>query len=127
MRFTIKLKLLLAFGFIITMLVGSAFFSVTSIADVNEHWSDTLNGPAARLSAAQDLSIAQLQQVRQQKNILNSTSTVEMERYVLASDKARAEYDETCFRCGKCFRRERVKRFQLVIDFFLDAVRVKVE
>jgi methyl-accepting chemotaxis protein len=95
MRFTIKLKLLLAFGFIITMLVGTAFYSVTSIADVNTHWTETLNGPAARLSAAQDLAIAQLQQVRQQKNMLVSTSTAETEGYIVNSDKARAEYDET--------------------------------
>jgi methyl-accepting chemotaxis protein len=95
MRFTIKLKLLLAFGFIITMLVGTAFYSVSSIADVNNHWTETLNGPAARLSAAQDLNIAQLQQVRQQKNMLVSTSTDETERYIANSDKARAEYDET--------------------------------
>ncbi|RKE77510.1 methyl-accepting chemotaxis protein, partial [Rhizobium sp. AG855] len=95
MRFTIKLKLLLAFGFIITMLVGTAFYSVSSIADVNSHWSDTLNGPAARLSAAQDLNIAQLQQVRQQKNMLVSASTDETEKYIVSSDKARAEYDET--------------------------------
>ncbi len=44
MRFTIKLKLLLAFGFIITMLVGTAIYSVSSIADVNNHWTETLNG-----------------------------------------------------------------------------------
>ncbi|MDH4440851.1 MAG: methyl-accepting chemotaxis protein [Rhizobium sp.] len=95
MRFTIKLKLLLAFGFIITMLVGTAIYSVSSIADVNTHWTETLNGPAARLSAAQDLNIAQLQQVRQQKNMLVSTSTAELEGYIENSDKARAEYDET--------------------------------
>ncbi|MFN3718570.1 MAG: methyl-accepting chemotaxis protein [Rhizobium rhizophilum] len=95
MRFTIKLKLLLAFGFIITMLVGTAFFSVTSIADVNGHWSDTLNGPAARLSAAQDINIAQLQQVRQQKNMLSATSSVELEQYIAKSDEARAAFDDT--------------------------------
>ncbi len=95
MRFTIKLKLLMAFGFIITMLIGTAFFSVSSIADVNTHWTETLNGPAARLSAAQDLNIAQLQQVRQQKNMLVSASAAQMEEYIDNSDKARAEYDET--------------------------------
>ncbi|WP_244474812.1 HAMP domain-containing protein, partial [Rhizobium sp. Root1240] len=95
MRFTIKLKLLLAFGFIITMLVGTAIYSVQSIADVNTHWSNTLDGPASRLSAAQDLNIAQLQQVRQQKNMLVSTSIEETEKYIVNSDKARAEYDET--------------------------------
>jgi len=95
MRFTIKLKLLMAFGFIITMLIGTAFFSVSSIADVNTHWTETLNGPAARLSAAQDLNIAQLQQVRQQKNMLVSASAAQMEEYIDNSDKARSEYDET--------------------------------
>jgi len=95
MRFTIKLKLLLAFGFIITMLVGTAFYSVSSIADVNTHWTETLNGPASRLSGAQDLNIAQLQQVRQQKNMLSSNSISETENYIANSDKARAEFDQT--------------------------------
>ena len=95
MRFTIKLKLFLAFGFIVTMLVGTAIYSVSSLANVNDHWSDTLHGPAERLSAAQDLNIAQLQQIRQQKNMLSSNSTAETEKYIANSDSARTEFDET--------------------------------
>ncbi|MCO6188607.1 methyl-accepting chemotaxis protein [Rhizobium sp. L1K21] len=95
MRFTIKLKLLLAFGFVILMLVGTALYNVMSLSAVNGHWSEAVNGPAKRLSLAQDLNIAQLQQIRQQKNMLNANSNSELEGYIAASDKERAAFDQS--------------------------------
>ncbi|MGR6429836.1 methyl-accepting chemotaxis protein [Rhizobium sp. PAMB 3174] len=94
MRFTIKLKLLLAFGFIISMLVGTAVYNVISLAAVNDHWSEAVHGPAQRLSYAQDLNIAQLQQIRQQKNMLNATSISELKGYIVKSDEQRAAFDK---------------------------------
>ncbi|MEM5474645.1 methyl-accepting chemotaxis protein [Hoeflea sp. AS60] len=95
MRFTIKLKLLLTFSFVILMLVGTAGYSIISLANVNTQWGDALHGPAERLSAAQDLNIAQLQQIRQQKNMLSAINVSETEKYIANSDKARAEFDKT--------------------------------
>jgi methyl-accepting chemotaxis protein len=94
MRFTIKLKLLLAFGFIISMLVGTAVYNVMSLAAVNDHWSEAVHGPAERLSLAQDLNIAQLQQIRQQKNMLNANSISELKGYIAKSDEERAAFDK---------------------------------
>jgi methyl-accepting chemotaxis protein len=94
MRFTIKLKLLLAFGFIISMLVGTAVYNVMSLAAVNNHWSEAVHGPAERLSLAQDLNIAQLQQIRQQKNMLNANSISELKGYIAKSDEERAAFDK---------------------------------
>ncbi|WP_430538524.1 HAMP domain-containing protein, partial [Hoeflea alexandrii] len=47
------------------------------------------------MSAAQDLNIAQLQQIRQQKNMLAAENSREAEKYISNSDEARAEFDKT--------------------------------
>ncbi|MGG6892537.1 methyl-accepting chemotaxis protein [Rhizobium sp. BR 315] len=93
MRFTIKLKLLLAFAVVIAMLLGTAVYSITTLGQVNDNWSDTLTGPAERLRLAQNLDIAVLQQLRQQKNMLLSASVDETKGYIAKSDVARAEFD----------------------------------
>ncbi|MFS8050830.1 methyl-accepting chemotaxis protein, partial [Rhizobium sp. BR 314] len=93
MRFTIKLKLLLTFAVVIAMLLGTAIYSVTTLGQVNDNWSETLTGPAERLRLAQNLDIAVLQQLRQQKNMLLTTSVDETKGYIAKSDAARADFD----------------------------------
>ncbi|MGV1757281.1 methyl-accepting chemotaxis protein [Rhizobium sp. A22-96] len=93
MRFTIKLKLLLTFAVVIAMLLGTAIYSITTLGQVNDNWSDTLTGPAERLRLAQNLDISVLQQLRQQKNILLAASLDETKGYIAKSDAARAEFD----------------------------------
>ena len=93
MRFTIKMKLLLTFGFLILMLIGTAAYSIMTLGNVNNNWSETLSGPAERLRLAQDLNIAVLQQIRQQKNILSAASADETKSYIEKSDAARARFD----------------------------------
>ncbi|ASW09082.1 methyl-accepting chemotaxis protein [Rhizobium sp. 11515TR] len=93
MRFTIKLKLLLTFAVVIAMLLGTAVYSIATLGQVNDNWSDTLTGPAERLRLAQNLDIAVLQQLRQQKNMLSSASVNETKDYIVKSDAARAEFD----------------------------------
>ena len=93
MRFTIKLKLLLTFAVVIAMLLGTAVYSITTLGQVNDNWSDTLSGPAERLRLAQNLDIAVLQQLRQQKNMLSSASVDETKDYIAKSDAGRASFD----------------------------------
>ncbi|WP_368518607.1 methyl-accepting chemotaxis protein [Rhizobium sp.] len=93
MRFTIKLKLLLTFAVVIAMLLGTAVYSIKTLGQVNDNWSDTLSGPAERLRLAQNLDIAVLQQLRQQKNMLSSTSADETKGYIAKSDAARSAFD----------------------------------
>jgi len=93
MRFTIKLKLLLTFAVVIAMLVGTAIYSITTLGQVNNNWSDTLSGPAERLRLAQNLDIAVLQQLRQQKNMLSSGSVDETKNYIAKSDAAHTTFD----------------------------------
>jgi methyl-accepting chemotaxis protein len=93
MRFTIKLKLFLAFGFIMAMLAGTAGYGVLSLGGLNATLGDVLTGPATRLRLAQELNVLQLQQIRQQKNMLTSASNVETNKYIDISNKARADFD----------------------------------
>ncbi|MBO3762315.1 methyl-accepting chemotaxis protein [Ciceribacter sp. L1K22] len=95
MRFTIKLKLFLTFGFMLAVLVGTAGYGITSLGTLNDTLENVLQGPAERLKLAQELNILQLQQIRQQKNMLASTSMTETNRYISNSDQARTEFDAT--------------------------------
>ncbi|GMB82065.1 methyl-accepting chemotaxis protein [Shinella zoogloeoides] len=95
MRFTIKLKLFLTFGFMIAVLLGTAGYGIMSLGGLNTTLSDVLNGPAERLKLTQTLNNLQLQQIRQQKNMLSSASTTETNRYIGLSDEARKEFDAT--------------------------------
>ncbi|MCV9961756.1 methyl-accepting chemotaxis protein [Pararhizobium sp. BT-229] len=95
MRFTIKLKLFLTFGFMLAVLIGTAAYGITSLGGLNTTLGDVLNGPAERLKLAQTLNNLQLQQIRQQKNMLSSASVTETNRYIALSDEARKEFDST--------------------------------
>ena len=93
MRFTIKLKLFLTFGFMLAVLVGTAAYGIMSLGGLNATLSDVLNGPAERLKLAQSLSNLQLEQIRQQKNILSAANATETTRYIGLSDEERKEFD----------------------------------
>ena len=92
MRFTIKLKLFLTFGFIIAILVGIAGFGINGVSSMNSTLDEVIHGPAERLKLAQRLKIDQLQQIRQQKNMLSSSSIGETNGYIKISDVARANF-----------------------------------
>jgi len=89
MRFTIKLKLTLAFAFLIVLLVGTAYYGVNSLGNMNNMMSDLIEGPAQRLELAQKVSIAQLQAIRQQKNLLAANSPAEAAAARQKGDEAR--------------------------------------
>ncbi|MDX3927779.1 MAG: methyl-accepting chemotaxis protein [Shinella sp.] len=95
MRFTIKLKLFLAFSFMVVMLVATAGYGIYSLGGLNATLGEVLAGPAERLKLTQHLNIEQLQQIRQQKNMLSAASSVETNRYIELSNAARKSYDET--------------------------------
>jgi methyl-accepting chemotaxis protein len=95
MRASIKLKLASAFGFIILMLMVTAGYGVFSLGNLNDALEDVLQGPATRLKLTQTLSNEQLQQLRQQKNLLLSTQQADMRRYIESNDAARKAFDET--------------------------------
>ncbi|MCJ8509287.1 methyl-accepting chemotaxis protein [Rhizobium lemnae] len=94
MRATIKLKLGIAFGFVITMLVSVAVLGVTSLGELNTTLQTVVEGPAARLNLAQNMNNAQLQQLRQQKNMLLVTDAKAIETATTIRDSYRKEFDQ---------------------------------
>ncbi|MBP2548529.1 methyl-accepting chemotaxis protein [Neorhizobium galegae] len=93
MRASIKLKLTVAFGFVILLLLAVAGLGVYSLGSLNDELENVVEGPAARLKLAQDLSNLQLEQIRQQKNMLLATNASAARDYTSKLDQARAEFD----------------------------------
>jgi methyl-accepting chemotaxis protein len=94
MRASIKLKLSAAFGFVIIMLLTVATLGVMSLGELNNTLQDVVEGPAERLNLAQDMNNAQLQQLRQQKNMLLATDMQSVQQYGAQSEAFRKEFDE---------------------------------
>ncbi|UPA26508.1 methyl-accepting chemotaxis protein [Shinella oryzae] len=95
MRFTIKLKLAIAFGIIIVMLAGTSVYAIISLSALNTAISDMIAGPAARLEAAQNLANYQLRLVRSQMNLATSTNPRDAASYIEAGDRNRQGFDDT--------------------------------
>jgi len=68
MRFTIKLKLALAFSVIILLLIGATGYGVASLAGMNSTMTDLISGPVARMHLAGDARAQLLEIVRAEKN-----------------------------------------------------------
>jgi methyl-accepting chemotaxis protein len=81
MRFTIKLKLALAFGLIILMLVGATGFGIASLGTMNATMIGLVSGPVARMKLAQDVRGELLQIIRSEKNIIIETNQEKMKLY----------------------------------------------
>jgi len=88
-RLTIKAKLAMAFGCMIILLLGTAGYGIMSLGSLNQAVSDLIAGPSARLQLAQQANVEQLEIIRQQKNILLSTSPTELTQYIANSDAKR--------------------------------------
>jgi methyl-accepting chemotaxis protein len=95
MRFTIKLKLGLAFTFLIALLLGTAGYAIMSLSTLNDTMANMTNGPVARLELSQNINIAQLQGIRQQKNLLAATTPEEIQKARSKNDAARAELTQS--------------------------------
>ncbi|MGZ2485239.1 methyl-accepting chemotaxis protein [Rhizobium pisi] len=94
MRLTIKTKLVTAFTFTILMLVGTAAYGILSLGSLNDTIDKLLSGPAARLDLAQQINIAQLEAIRQQKNLLTARNADDMAGAIEKGNLARKEFDD---------------------------------
>ena len=94
MRFTIKLKLAIAFAFLLVLLLGTASYGILSLSGLNDTMDATINGPVTRLELAQNINVAQLQSIRQQKNMLGAADAAEIESARKKGDVARAHLKE---------------------------------
>ena len=74
MRFTIKLKLAMAFGVTIALSMVSGAVSYEKLSALNETIEQILSGPVAQLSAGRDLKIRVLENTRAEKNMILASS-----------------------------------------------------
>ncbi|MBW8786490.1 MAG: MCP four helix bundle domain-containing protein, partial [Rhizobium leguminosarum] len=94
MRLTIKTKLVTAFTFVILMLMGTAAYGIVSLGSLNDTIGNLLAGPAARLDLAQQINIAQLEAIRQQKNLLTARTADETAGAIAKGNQARKDFTD---------------------------------
>jgi methyl-accepting chemotaxis protein len=91
MRFTIKLKLGLAFGLLIVLMTASTLLGISSLNKINSAQTAMIVGPMAQLQRAQAANIALLQITRAQKNMALATNDDELRGQNEKADKQRKE------------------------------------
>lgn len=89
MRFTIKMKLAVAFGFLILMLAGTAGYGIYSLGIAKNAMDEVVEGTVVRLDKVHQMNALALATVRSQKNVILSTSTEETQRHKVAGDQSR--------------------------------------
>ena len=94
MKFTIKLKLAMAFAVLLLLLVGTAGFGIRSLSSINDTMGSTLDGPVTRLELVQRINIAQLQGIRQQKNVIGADNAAAIQTAQQKGDAARTQLKE---------------------------------
>ncbi|WP_411906400.1 methyl-accepting chemotaxis protein [Rhizobium mayense] len=82
MRFTIKLKLALAFGFLILLSTGMSVLAIMSLSSLNSAITDIVQGPANNLRNSGDLSSAVLDAIRNEKNAILNTDPQAIGGYI---------------------------------------------
>ncbi|GLR21437.1 methyl-accepting chemotaxis protein [Ciceribacter naphthalenivorans] len=92
MRLTIKLKLAIAFTFLIFMLVGTAGYGIFSLADSKAGMDQVIDVTVARLDRMQQLNALSLSTVRAQKNMILTTTPQEAQHFIDASNDSRAKF-----------------------------------
>jgi methyl-accepting chemotaxis protein len=94
MRFTIKLKLALAFGLLIVMSTGMSVLAITSLSSLNSAITDIVQGPANNLRNSGDLSTAVLDAIRNEKNAILNTDPQAISGYIDAVHENQATIDQ---------------------------------
>ena len=94
MRFTIKAKLAVAFGFLILALAGVAGYGIFSLGVAKDAMDEVVEGAVVRLDKMHQLNSYALMVVRAQKNVVLARTPEEMQRQIEAGDEARAKYQE---------------------------------
>jgi methyl-accepting chemotaxis protein len=93
MRFTIKLKLALAFSVIILLLIGATGYGVVSLAGMNSTMTDLINGPVARMHLAGDVRAELLEIIRAEKNIVLEADPAKMQVYDAQLTQERQDFE----------------------------------
>ncbi|MBU1312594.1 MAG: HAMP domain-containing protein [Alphaproteobacteria bacterium] len=75
------MKLAMAFGIIIVLLVGTAGYGMLSLGSLNDAVTRLVSGPAKRLEYALETSVRQLEIVRAQKNLILSDNSADAAQF----------------------------------------------
>jgi len=78
MRFTLKLKLGLAFGLVIALLIGAAGYGISGLAGMNGTMTGLIDGPVARVQLAGDVRFELLQIISGEKSVIIETDAGKM-------------------------------------------------
>jgi methyl-accepting chemotaxis protein len=70
MRFTIKLKLAMAFGLVIVLLIGAAAFGISGLSTMDNTLTTMLAGPVERQQTAEEVKLNLLDLARTEKNMV---------------------------------------------------------
>ena len=92
MRFTIRLKLGLTFGAMITLSAITAILGVSSLSSLYDGMEQVVAGPVERLQTSEELFVSMLQVVRAQKNLILSTTPEQIAQYDNNIQKSRLEF-----------------------------------
>jgi methyl-accepting chemotaxis protein len=93
MRFTIKLKLGLAFGLIIAILMGVAGLSILKLSNLDTAINELITGPAARMDVAHSARSAFLDSLRHQKNLVIETDITKVPAHEALADKGMQQFE----------------------------------
>ena len=91
MRFTIKMKLAMAFGFLILMLAGTATYGIYSLGVAKDAMDEVVNGTVVRLDKVHQMNALSLVTVRAQKNLILAKSPEEAKNHEKTGNESRAE------------------------------------
>ena len=87
MRLTIKLKLAIAFGTIIMLLIGSALYGMTGLKSQTLAITEIIKGPALRLQYALESAAAQNAVIRFQNAALTETDPQAIDDFLVRANK----------------------------------------
>jgi methyl-accepting chemotaxis protein len=94
MRFTIKLKLALAFGLVILLLIGAAGYGIIGLSTMNTTLVQIVRGPVASMRLAGDVRAELLELVRSEKNIILEPDLTRMKSYDAEIVQERAAFED---------------------------------
>jgi methyl-accepting chemotaxis protein len=94
MNLSIRMKLIAAFGMLISMLAATAGYGIYSLSGMNDAITELIEGPAARLDRVHSLSEYQLRVARTQLNIATAENQAEIAYQVSAGDRYRQGFME---------------------------------
>ena len=94
MRFTIKLKLALAFGLIILLLVGTAVLGTTGLSSLNSSFDQVMEGPVAHTADVQELNGVFLRIARAERDMILADTKAEATPFAEDIAKERQRFQE---------------------------------